>query len=51
MGNFAVTKEIIIPSGDLIRRCEECYKNLKATFDKADWKQSYPELMSCEEAS
>ena len=50
-GNYAVTKEIIIPSGDSIRRCEECCKTLKANFTGADWKQGYPELASYDEVS
>lgn len=49
-GNYAVTYEIVIPSHDVIRRCSECLKDLKAKFPEANWKQGYPELASYEEA-
>jgi hypothetical protein len=47
-GKFAVTKEIVIPSGDRIFRCESCFNKLKTNFAQANWKQSYPELASCD---
>jgi P4 family phage/plasmid primase-like protien len=43
-GKYAVTFEIAIPSNDVIRRCSDCLKDLKAKFSDADWKQAYPEL-------
>jgi putative DNA primase/helicase len=43
-GKYPVTKEILIPSGDTIRRCEQCFSDLKATFTNALFKPSYPDL-------
>jgi hypothetical protein len=43
-GKFAVTKEIVIPSGDTIHRCKSCFNELKNTFASANWKQGYPDM-------
>jgi hypothetical protein len=48
-GKFAVTKEILTPTGDTLKRCQECFEDLHAKFPGADWKQGYEELPDYEE--
>lgn len=48
-GKAPVTKEILTPKGDMLRRCAECLKNLRLTFPDANWKHGYPETQSFED--
>jgi putative DNA primase/helicase len=48
-GKFAVTKEILIPSGDTILRCESCFNGLRELFKEANWKQGSPEMPNFED--
>ena len=45
-GKFAVSKEIVTPQGDTIRRCEQCLKDLQLKFPGANFKQAYAEMPS-----
>jgi P4 family phage/plasmid primase-like protien len=49
-GKFAVTKELLTPTKDTLRRCEECSKKLKETFPNAEWKAAYPDMETQEDA-
>jgi hypothetical protein len=48
-GKFAVTKEIITPLHDTIRRCEACTDNLYKAFPAAEFRQAYPDLSNSDE--
>jgi len=50
-GNFAVEYEIITPQHDMLKRCENCFNNLRVQFAAAVWKQGYPDLPNFEEKS
>ena len=45
-GALAVTKQIITPQKDILRRCENCYKALKRTFTNASFQPSFPGIQS-----
>jgi putative DNA primase/helicase len=36
-GKFAVTKEILTPNGDTLKRCESCLTKLRLQFSEANW--------------
>jgi len=48
-GKLAVTKEIVTPLGDTMRRCQECFEDLRKKFQEANWKKGYEELPDYEE--
>jgi hypothetical protein len=43
-GNYVVTKEIITPQHEVIKRCDSCLKKLQDTFDGAEFLPAYPDL-------
>ena len=43
-GKYAVTKEIITPQHELIKRCVSCLKKLQEMFDGAEFLPAYPDL-------
>ncbi len=43
-GKLAVTKEIITPMKDKLRRCENCLQRLKSTFYNAVFKPAHPSI-------
>ena len=45
-GALAVTKQIITPQKDILRRCENCYQALKRTFTNASFQPSFTDIHS-----
>ncbi len=45
-GALAVTKQIITPQKDTLRRCENCLKALKRTFTNASFQPSFLDIQS-----
>jgi P4 family phage/plasmid primase-like protien len=45
-GKAPVTKEILTPQGDTLKRCEECLKKMRLQFSEAVWKPGYPDMQS-----
>jgi putative DNA primase/helicase len=43
-GKWGVTREIVTPTKDVLRRCEDCLKVLKANFSEAEFHVAYPDL-------
>lgn len=43
-GALNVTKELVTPQKEIIKRCTECYEKLKQSFPNAIWKPAYPEM-------
>lgn len=43
---LAVTKQIITPQKDILRRCENCYQQLKQTFTNANFATAFPDIPS-----
>lgn len=45
-GTLVITKEILTPQKDQLRRCENCYQALKRTFTNASFQPSFPDVQS-----
>lgn len=45
-GELAVTKEVLTPQFDVLRRCENCFQTLRGKFPNAEWKAAYPDMPS-----
>ena len=45
-GKLAVTKEVLTPQFDVLRRCENCFQTLRGKFPNAEWKAAYPDVPS-----
>jgi hypothetical protein len=50
-GTLEVTKELLTPTKDTIKRCTRCYDKLKRNFPNAIWKPAFSDMPDYEEAA